>query len=599
MYKSTTELVPVGDIRSFLQYDIMNFPGAMKFPFVAEEMLTCLREAARIISLQGSKNIKYELLIWDAYRTKQTQCAILEQYINSLLNTSQVMTKEEAKEEAMKYINSPEIVFPHGTGGAVDVTLLINNRVAFMGTEFDAFVPESGRDWYHHEPPVSEMHILAAENRKILRTAMESAGFVGIHSEWWHFEWGTDVWSRVTGHPTILHHILPCPSVESQSKVSRNVPSRQPTWESGVAQIFLSPIDRADALSQRSKGHYYVRSSHPTLEALSEYMTNVVYPNSRSCLLESGLAACVVALKSLVPVQGCIVYDKCIYYEVERQLILLAGHQSWNVVRADFTDIKSLKESVKDYAEINLFFCDNPRNWWLDAIDIKKISLIAKEKGARLAVDISVQPVQNVLNEGADVAVVSLSKYPSNGLTIGGCILSSCTDVISLCKSVADRGGHVLAPEAAITIWQQIISLEDRIYALSHKTSLVARYLSSIDCVTKVRLPDPNFCGGYVGGQLSFHLKAPKQGKLMESAVGQNSLLFKSSIHLACTFGASFTTFEHFASNIRHCSGIPREATNEIAIPKDIVRLGVGCECVCDITESLDFLFSVTSSCCE
>lgn len=61
---------------------------------------------------------------------------------------------------------------------------------------------------------------------------------------------------------------------------------------------------------------------------------------------------------------------------------------------------------------------------------------------------------------------------------------------------------------------------------------------------------------------------------------------------MACTFGSSITTFEHFASNVWHRVGVKRELTNEASLPDDIVRLGIECESTVDIASELSFVLN-------
>jgi D-alanyl-D-alanine dipeptidase len=74
---------------------------------------------------------------------------------------------------------------------AVDITILDENGQELdMGTGFDDMT-----DLSH---PALEEGFLAAgtltqaqvENRRLLRAAMNQAGFVGINTEWWHFDCG-------------------------------------------------------------------------------------------------------------------------------------------------------------------------------------------------------------------------------------------------------------------------------------------------------------------------------------------------------------------------------------------------------------------------
>lgn len=53
------------------------------------------------------------------------------------------LDEQQAQERARKFVNPPDIIFPHGVGGAVDITLLIDGRLANMGTTFDSFTLQS------------------------------------------------------------------------------------------------------------------------------------------------------------------------------------------------------------------------------------------------------------------------------------------------------------------------------------------------------------------------------------------------------------------------------------------------------------------------
>jgi D-alanyl-D-alanine dipeptidase len=201
------DLVQVFGIQSSLQYFQLGLAGAMAQPFLAAPASLRLQNAAEILQNESTTTRDLALLIWDAYRTRETQQSLFMGYVQQL-QAFHNLSPEEAQAHARHFVASPDGVFPHGTGGAVDVTLLLNKEPAFMGTEFDAFVPKDAADWYRDHPPQTHAETIAAQNREILRSAMEGAGFVGIASEWWHFEWGTGHWARETGQTPVLTRIL-------------------------------------------------------------------------------------------------------------------------------------------------------------------------------------------------------------------------------------------------------------------------------------------------------------------------------------------------------------------------------------------------------
>ena len=89
------------------------------------------------------------------------------------------------------YLADPERGSIHSFGMALDLTLLDRNgREVDMGTGFD--------DLTERSQPRMEAALLASgeitpaqvANRELLRDAMTYGGFVGISSEWWHYDFG-------------------------------------------------------------------------------------------------------------------------------------------------------------------------------------------------------------------------------------------------------------------------------------------------------------------------------------------------------------------------------------------------------------------------
>jgi O-succinylhomoserine sulfhydrylase len=327
-----------------------------------------------------------------------------------------------------------------------------------------------------------------------------------------------------------------------------------------------------------------------------EHLRRIVPTASSVVLTPNGLSACLSAVKAVIPTGGTLVYDKYIYYEVERGLMEIAAARGWALHALDFTHIPSLAEALHGLVLVNALFCDNPRNWWLDSLDTQAIAQLANAHGARLIVDTSVQPLQDPLRTGGDFCVISLSKYPSLGLTLGGAVLARDADTGALVSMAAESVGHHLGQEAATTILMQIVSLRDRLDSLSRKAEDLAYRLRNLSCIRHVRLPNASLCGGFSGGQISFHLQLPEQGRLLEKIISHNSLSAWHSLHLACTFGACITTVEHFQSNPRKREGLPVEVTNENFLPADLVRLGLGCEPLEDIWSDLHFALETSSN---
>jgi zinc D-Ala-D-Ala dipeptidase len=118
----------------------------------------------------------FQLIVLDALRPQRIQ----EQLWASLAGTNLQM-----------YLADPARKSIHSFGMAVDVTLLDSNANALdMGSDFDEMVDRSHPE---HEAKMLQNGLLTAHqisNRKILRAAMTAGGFIGISTEWWHFDHG-------------------------------------------------------------------------------------------------------------------------------------------------------------------------------------------------------------------------------------------------------------------------------------------------------------------------------------------------------------------------------------------------------------------------
>jgi D-alanyl-D-alanine dipeptidase len=81
-----------------------------------------------------------------------------------------------------RYVADPKKGSRHNRGAAVDLTLVdATGRELDLGTTFDDFSPRAHRD-------ASGLSAEARRNRALLDEAMAKEGFVGLPTEWWHFD---------------------------------------------------------------------------------------------------------------------------------------------------------------------------------------------------------------------------------------------------------------------------------------------------------------------------------------------------------------------------------------------------------------------------
>lgn len=183
-----------GRVRSDPRYHALGLPGASPSCRLREGVAVALDRAA------ASLPDGLALLVWDGYRSTETQYALFEGYLAELAATHPDWPADALHAEASRYVTppsrSPRCPAPHLTGGAVDLTLVdADGGPLDLGTEFDAFVPEAGA------LALESSEGDARANRRVLFWAMHEAGFTAYVEEWWHFDLGDQFWGLATGRP--------------------------------------------------------------------------------------------------------------------------------------------------------------------------------------------------------------------------------------------------------------------------------------------------------------------------------------------------------------------------------------------------------------
>lgn len=581
---SKKRLVPVTGISCFLPYHLDGRPGAVPHPFLAQVTFEALRIAAKLLMKKTAGRCSF--LVWDAYRTLETQQSLFDDQMEVTRRAHPGKTSEEIEALVCNFVRPPrrDLPPPHTTGGAVDVTLLQDGQIMPLGF-FDDFTEYGAADYFDTHAPNNESERLAKWGRHLEREVMLEAGFVGIQSEWWHFEFGTRYWAATTGLPIVLDTVLEMPAADGIATQEFVAPLRQPILFSGAAQVFTTHEQRAASLAGEGPRNYYARSQHPTERHLTMSLRRAC-GHQNWITVQSGMAAAVTAVAALMPEKGVMVMDHKVYYETQGSLRWLSHLHGWQIHCIDLTnpDVFPLVETA------DVIYLDSPRNWYLDAIDLVRIANEAQRIGAVTIVDTSVQPLQQLDNLQIDVTVLSLSKYPSAGMTIGGAIGTSNISLFEKIQSASAHSGNVLSPEAAATVWAQINSLEARMASVSQTAAAMRELLEGHSAVKYVRLPNAALCGGLTGGQISFHVITEELARRAELVCAHNALDPEFPFKIACTFGAHYSTVEHFASNVRHRVGrmTPDVAENEM--PRDLVRIGIGNEPSSAIVAAIKFV---------
>lgn len=167
--------------------------GAVAVCYLRQAVIERLSIAAKQISESG-----YKLRILDGWRPPAVQRALYHQlfteYHAALPGADQALLHEKTQYFVSLPSENPEMPSPHLTGGSVDVTLTtLDDEAVDMGSGFDEPSERSYTDAYEHSS--GEIR----ERRRILYSAMITAGFTNLPTEWWHFDYGNQVWAYFSG----------------------------------------------------------------------------------------------------------------------------------------------------------------------------------------------------------------------------------------------------------------------------------------------------------------------------------------------------------------------------------------------------------------
>lgn len=145
--------------------------------------------------------------IWDGWRPREVQQRIYLNYWKELATDNPDWSEEQIRAQVGTFVTigtDPSRIPLHATGGSVDLTLVNAYGVELdMGTGFDHFGPEAASLYYEQNGRNQEA---ACHNRRILREALANADFRCDDDEWWHFDYGNQIWAADLGKMCAIYN---------------------------------------------------------------------------------------------------------------------------------------------------------------------------------------------------------------------------------------------------------------------------------------------------------------------------------------------------------------------------------------------------------
>ena len=150
----------------------MNMYGDLNRAYLQKEVAWKLVYAQKLLK---DTFPNYSLIIFDATRPVSIQQLMWDKI------------KVPAKKKS-KYLSNPKYGSLHNYGAAVDVSIVDENgKLLDMATGFDSFKKLAYpfyQEQYYKSGKLSKAQYL---NRRLLQSIMKKAGFMGITTEWWHY----------------------------------------------------------------------------------------------------------------------------------------------------------------------------------------------------------------------------------------------------------------------------------------------------------------------------------------------------------------------------------------------------------------------------
>lgn len=169
--------------------------------------------ASKLVLIANKLPNNFRLLVWDSFRTIETQKALFDKYCNEFKKDTK-LKGNELLEYTKKFVSLPskdkERPSPHNTGAAIDLTICdCNDNPIDLGTYFDDFRKEAYTRFYEEKLERGERLTKQEEeillNRRVLCNLFEEEGFINYPYEIWHKSFGDQMASKVLNNNNAIY----------------------------------------------------------------------------------------------------------------------------------------------------------------------------------------------------------------------------------------------------------------------------------------------------------------------------------------------------------------------------------------------------------
>jgi O-succinylhomoserine sulfhydrylase len=251
--------------------------------------------------------------------------------------------------------------------------------------------------------------------------------------------------------------------------------------------------DSAESCEARFKGedpgYIYSRYSNPTIAMFERRMIEL--EGAEACRsTATGMAAVTTAVLAPLKTGDHVVAAKALFGSCRYVVEDLLPRYGIGCTLVDGLDLGQWKRAMRPNTKT--CFLESPTNPTLDVLDIRAISEIAHQAGARLIVDnVFATPIwQSPLKLGADVVVYSATKHiDGQGRCLGGVILSSEAFIAEHIHNFMRQTGPSLSPFNAWVLLKGLETLALRVRAQTETAARVADALAKHPKISRLIYP--------------------------------------------------------------------------------------------------------------
>ena len=346
-----------------------------------------------------------------------------------------------------------------------------------------------------------------------------------------------------------------------------------------------------DAFKDRNDRFIYSRFSNPTVDMFQERMA-LMEGAEVGKATATGMAAVFASIACMVEAGDHVVGSRALFGSCLYILTEILPKYGVETTIVDGTDIEQWQEALK--RPTKCVFIETPSNPGLDIIDLKSVSDLSHDAGAKVVVDnvFATPLLQQPLNLGADIVVYSATKHiDGQGRALGGIVLGDSDYCENTLKPFLRHTGPALSPFNAWIMLKGVETLDIRVRQHCKNAKSIADYLDTRDDLAKVRYPGlkthpqhelaATQMSGY-GSVVTFSLSGGKDPAFRF----MNNL---KMIDISNNLGDSKSLLTHPATTTHQ--RLTPEDRQSLGIDDGMVRLSVGLEHPEDVKEDLEQAF--------